>query len=61
LADGPAGALEEALGGLARDRSRWRRRPAADLLHQGQEIADAPMVGDLAVLHAHHLDRGQSA
>jgi len=34
-----------------------RRNPTADLLHGRQEIADTPVVGDLAVLDAHYIDR----
>jgi hypothetical protein len=34
-----------------------RRNPPADLLHQRQKIAYSPVVGDLAVLDAHDIDR----
>ena len=37
-------------------RAGWRY-PAADLLHQCQQVSDTPMVRDLAVLHAHHINR----
>jgi hypothetical protein len=32
-----------------------RRNQAADLLHQGQEIADAPMICDLSVLYSYGI------
>src|SRR5215471_12916779 len=35
---------------------RWLS-PSSDLLHQRQEIADTPMVGDFSVLHTHDIDR----
>src|SRR5262249_52127920 len=34
---------------------RWGRA-SADLLHERQQIADSPMVCDLAVPHAHHVN-----
>src|SRR6266403_5610889 len=33
-----------------------RRSASADLLHEGKEIADSPVVGDLAVPDTHHID-----
>src|SRR6516164_665647 len=33
------------------------RCPAADLLHQGKQVSDAPVVRDLSVLHTHHINR----
>src|SRR4029077_8963490 len=41
---------------LSSDLSRLRRRPSADLLHERQQIADSPVVGDFAVLYAHHVN-----
>ena len=32
------------------------RRPRAELLHEGEEIGHAPVLGDLAVAHAHDID-----
>ena len=32
------------------------RCPAADLSHEGKQVSDAPVVGDLSVLHTHHIN-----
>jgi hypothetical protein len=42
---------------LPLDRGRRRGRPAADLLHQGQKICHAPVIGDLSILYAHDINR----
>ena len=34
-----------------------RRNPTADLLHKRKKIANPPVIGDLAVLDAHDIDR----
>jgi hypothetical protein len=31
-------------------------RPGAELLHEGEEIGYAPMLGDLAIAHPHDID-----
>jgi hypothetical protein len=35
----------------------WERRRRAELLHDGGQIRDTPMLGDLAVLDTHGVDR----
>src|SRR5216684_644426 len=34
-----------------------RRSPATNLPHEGQQVGDPPMIGNLSVLYAHHIDR----
>ena len=42
---------------LTLDSGGRRRSPAPNLLHERQKISDAPMIGDLSMLHAHDINR----